>query len=92
MKRAVLLGVVMFTLGALSTPKAAAPNETMTLLCQRFKAGRSAARIRDIREGKFAPANRASLPGDPLNTALMGSILDSEARALEDVRDMVCAR
>lgn len=36
-KRAVLVGVVAFLLGSMSSPKAANQDETLKLLCKRFK-------------------------------------------------------
>lgn len=37
MKRAVLVGIVAFSLGAMTAPRAANKNEALEVLCQRFK-------------------------------------------------------
>lgn len=36
--KAAVVGAVMFVLGAASSPKAANENETLTVLCERFRA------------------------------------------------------
>lgn len=80
MKRAILVGAIAFTLGAVSSPKAANDGETLRVLCQRFDAtaGKTLANLQKTHEAvKDAEARGGSL----------GAIV-----ALEAMRTMVCVK
>jgi hypothetical protein len=83
MKRAVLVGVVAFLLGSMTSPKAANENETLSLLCKRYEV--VASPVERLHESFLAKDRGATS-----TRAAHAQRDEAVVVALRAVRDMVC--
>jgi hypothetical protein len=78
-KEAVVVGVVAFMIGSLSSPRAANEGETLKVLCKRFEAT-AGKKLLNLQKTTFDLS-----PSDPMFGGSIGAIV-----VLESLRDMVC--